>query len=82
MSQIVIDAHSHILVAEAEALAAQLKPRYPSGSGADFQGAESREVNREKFSEFKPGLMDLKKSMEADRQKSKGGNGKRAKKQQ
>jgi aminocarboxymuconate-semialdehyde decarboxylase len=60
MSQPVIDAHSHILVAEAEALAAQLKPRYPSGSGADFQGEESRDVNREKFSEFKPGLMDLK----------------------
>lgn len=61
MSQSVIDAHSHILVAEAEHLAAELKPRYPSGAGTDFQGPESAEVNRKKFpTDFKPGMADIK----------------------
>ncbi|MFQ5692275.1 MAG: amidohydrolase family protein [Nitrospinota bacterium] len=56
----IIDAHTHILVEEAEALAAQLKARYPSGSGRDFQGEESREINRAKMPQVKPGLMDEK----------------------
>lgn len=60
MSQIVIDAHSHILSAEAEALAAELKPRYPSTSGTDFQGEESRKVNREKFSQIRERLTDVR----------------------
>ena len=60
MSQPVIDAHSHILVAEAESLAAEIKSRYPTGAGVDFQGEESRAVNREKSAEFRPGLMDVK----------------------
>lgn len=58
MSQPVIDAHSHILVEEAESLALQIRPRYPSGSGKDFQGDESREVSRQKFSQIRAGLMD------------------------
>ncbi len=60
MTQPVIDAHSHILVEEAEALTSELKARYPAGSGADFQCEESRVVNREKSAQFKAGLTDVK----------------------
>lgn len=63
MSQPVIDAHSHILVAEAEALASEVKSSYPTGAGVDFQGEESRAVNREKSAQFKPGLMDAKSKL-------------------
>ncbi len=60
MSPLVIDAHSHILVEEAESLASRLKERYPGGSGRDFQGEGSREVNRQKIPQVRPRLMDEK----------------------
>lgn len=60
MTQPVIDAHTHILVEEAEILAARIRKDYPSKAGMDFQGTESRRVNREKFPGTRKGLMDVK----------------------
>lgn len=60
MVQPVIDAHTHILVEEGEVLAARVRSKYPSNAGIDFQGIESRKVNREKFSDIRKGLMDVK----------------------
>jgi aminocarboxymuconate-semialdehyde decarboxylase len=68
MTQPVIDAHTHILVEEAELLASRLRSKYPSNAGIDFQGIESRKVNREKFSDIRKGLMDVKtKLVDMDR---------------
>ena len=60
MTQPVIDAHTHLFVEESEVLAAQIRLKYPSNAGMDFQGIESRKVNREKFSDIRKGLMDVK----------------------
>ena len=54
MAQPVIDAHTHLFVEESEVLAAQIRSKYPSNAGMDFQGIESRKVNREKFSHRTP----------------------------
>ena len=58
MSQPVIDAHTHILVEEAEVLADRIRRNYPSTAGIDFQGIESLKVNREKVPHIRKGLTD------------------------
>jgi aminocarboxymuconate-semialdehyde decarboxylase len=60
MTQSVIDAHTHILVEEAEVLVSRIRSKYPSNAGIDFQGIESRKVNIEKISDIRKGLMDVK----------------------
>lgn len=59
MVQPVIDAHTHILVEEAENLAALIRRKYPSNAGIDFQGAESLKVNRKKFPDIRKGLIEV-----------------------
>ncbi|MFQ5912371.1 MAG: amidohydrolase family protein [Nitrospinota bacterium] len=65
MSPLVIDAHSHILVQGAEKLASRLKAHYPGDSGRDFQGEESREVNRQKIPQLRPALTEEKTKLSA-----------------
>ena len=60
MTQPIIDAHTHLLVEDAEVLAAQIKQHYPSSAGIDFQGIESRKTNRAKFAETGKGLTDVR----------------------
>ena len=64
MKKPIIDAHTHILVAEAEKLALELKTRYPANAGVDFQGMESARVNRDKFAQTRQGLMDVRTKLD------------------
>lgn len=63
MAEKVIDCHSHVLVEEAEEFVRRLKVRYPSGSGRDFQGEESREVNRARFPSWRVKLANIEEKL-------------------
>jgi len=64
MTQLIIDAHFHVLVEQAEAFAAEIRPKYPSTAGQDLQGRESARTSREKFSEISKPLMDVKRKIQ------------------